>query len=111
VKAPVPCFVSIAFTLNGAAGATLPDSFLIKDDLAQYVNRLGFCGRLSASTLLDIIHNRLSGKISVSAIDMNGEILRPDGTTRRIRSSEVLLVPDESGKNGYSEDGWVHLEP
>jgi len=96
VKAPIPCFLSLSFTLNGAAGATLPDAFAVKDALADYVNNLGFCGRLHASDLLDIIHNFLTGKISVSAIDMFGQIRRPDGTIKPLRSSEVLIIPDES---------------
>ena len=96
VRAAIPCFVSVAFTLQGPAGATIPNSFNIKDDLASYVNALGFCGRLPASALSDIIHNYLSGKVHVSAIDMNGQIFRPDGTIRHLRDTEVLIIPDES---------------
>ena len=94
-KAPVPCFLSLAFTLNGAAGATLPDPYTIKTALASYVNNIGFCGRLHASDLSDIIHNYLSSKVSVGAIDMFAQIRRPDGTIKPLRSSEVLVIPNE----------------
>lgn len=76
----------------------MPDPYEVRDNLASYVNNLGFRGRLHASDLLDIIHNSLSGQLSVSAIDMNGELLRPDGTVRRLRSSETLIIPDESDR-------------
>ena len=96
VRGIVPCFVSLAFTLEGQAGAVLPDLFDVKNSLAQYVNRLGFCGRLHASALSDVIHNFLQGKVNVSAIDMNAQILRPDGTMRSLRDFAILIIPDES---------------
>lgn len=111
IKAPVPCFVSLAFTLEAPAGAPIPDPYAIQSDLANYVNNLGFTGRLHASALLDLVHNRLSGKIAVSAIDMNGEILRPDGTVRRLRSSEVLIVPDESERMVSARTVGFFLDP
>jgi len=94
VKAPIPCFVSMAFTIEGPPGATTPDPSVIADDIAGYVNNLGFTGRLSASAISDIIHNRI-GSLTCSAVDMYGQILRPDGTIKSLRSSEVLIVPDE----------------
>lgn len=95
VKAAVPCFVSLSFTLQGKPGEKLPDAETIKTALAQYVNTAGFCGRLHASALSDIIHNYLTGKVAVSAIDMFGQIRRPDGTVKLLRSTEVLTVPNE----------------
>ena len=96
VRATIPCFVSVAFTIQAPAGAELPEPFAIQDDLATYVNSLGFCGRLPASALSDIIHNHLASKVHVSAIDMNGQIFRPDGSVRHLRDTEVLIIPDES---------------
>ena len=96
VRAAIPCFVSLAFTIQAPAGATLPDPFAIQDELATYVNSLGFCGRLPASALSDLIHNHLAAKVHLSAIDMNGQIFRPDGSIRHLRNTEVLIIPDES---------------
>jgi hypothetical protein len=89
--------VSIAFTLQAKAGEVVPDAFTIKNDVASYINNLGFTGRLHASNISDIIHNNITGHVSVSAIDLHGQLLRPSGTIKRLRSSEVLLIPDESG--------------
>jgi hypothetical protein len=98
VKAAIPCFVSIAFTVQGKAGEPLPDANAIRTALSNYVNTLGFCGRLHASALSDIIHNFITGRVAVSAVDMFGQIRRPDGTVRNLRSSEVLVIPDEADR-------------
>lgn len=95
VKAAVPCFVSLAFTLQGKPGEPLPDPNAIKAALTNYVNNTGFVGRLHASALSDIIHNFLSNKVAISAIDMFGQIRRPDGSVKPLRSTEVLKIPDE----------------
>jgi hypothetical protein len=95
VKAAVPCFVSLAFTLQGKPGEPLPDADAIKAALTDFVNNTGFVGRLHASSLSDIIHNYLEGQVAISAIDMFGQIRRPDGTIKPLRSTEVLQVPDE----------------
>lgn len=96
VRAAIPCFVSIGFTLEAKPGEPLPDPYAIKDDIANFINTSGFCGRLPASAISDLVHGHLSGKIMVSAIDMHGQILRPSGTVRDLRSTETLIVPDET---------------
>jgi hypothetical protein len=95
VKAATPCFVSLAFTLQGKPGAQLPDIAAIKAALATYVNNLGFCGRLYASALSDIVHNYLPENVALGAVDMFGQIRRPNGTVKPIRSTELLVIPDE----------------
>jgi hypothetical protein len=111
VRAAVPCFVSLAFTLEGQQGVALPAAATLQNALASYVNNLGFNGRLHASALQDIIHNYLTGKVAVSAIDMNGEILRPEGSLRRIRSSETLIIPEEPEKMLTSRTVVFILDP
>lgn len=93
MKAAIPCFVSLSFTIEGRAGEPLPQAYEIKDDLAQFVNTIGFCGRLYASELADRIHNYLTGKLAISAIDMFGQIRCPDGTVESLRSTEALIIP------------------
>lgn len=95
IKAPIPCFVSLGFTLLGKAGAALPDALAIQQALASYVNRLPFTGRLFGSALATIIHGYLSDGVTVSGLDMFAKLLRPDGTIRTLRSGDVLVVPDE----------------
>lgn len=95
VKAPIPCFTRLSFTLEAKPGAELPDYSEIQQALARYVNSLGFTGRLSASSLTAIIYASLSAGVTVSAIDMFGQIQRPDGTFKTLRSTETLVVPEE----------------
>lgn len=95
IKAPVPCFLSLSLIIDTQPGALLPQASEIKDALAAYVNRKGFAGHLHASNLHDIVHDYLPGSAAVSHTDMFGQILRPNGSLRPIRSSETLRVPDE----------------
>lgn len=95
VKAPVPCFTRVSFTLEAKPGTVLPDYTQIQTALAAHVNSLGFVGRLSASELAAIIYGNITGKVTVGTIDMYGRILRPDGTVRPVRSTETLLIPYE----------------
>lgn len=95
VKAPVPCFLEVSFTIQLQAGQSIPGLSAIKTALAQGVNRYGFTGRLPASYLADIVHNSLEGTAHLTAIDMLGRIRRPDGTILQLRTTETLVVPDE----------------
>ena len=95
VKAPIPCFLSLSFTIQLKQGQATPDTGEIKTQLARTVNRYGFTGRLPASLLSDVIHNHLEDVAAVSSVDMFGRIRRPDLTYKYIRDTETLIVPDE----------------
>jgi hypothetical protein len=95
VKAAVPCFTQLSFTLEANPGAATPDTDAMATALAAYVNELGFSGRLTASALADIVHDYLDADITSSAIDMFGQIRQPGGTIVPLRSTEVLTVPDD----------------
>jgi uncharacterized phage protein gp47/JayE len=95
IKAPVPCFLEVFFTVQLKSGQTTPDLDTIKTALAQGVNRYGFTGRLPASLLSDIVHDSLEGVSHLTAVDILGRIRRPDGTTRQLRTTETLVIPDE----------------
>jgi hypothetical protein len=95
VKAPVPCFVQLHFTIHKRSGEPDPDLDRIRDALATEINRIGFIGRLDASRLQDVVHAYLRNDQTVSAIDMLGRIRYPDSSVRYLRSSERLDVPDE----------------
>jgi hypothetical protein len=97
VKAPIPAFTTINFTIYKQSGETDPDTGAIKDAICEAVNTVGFIGRLYASRLSDTIHAYLTNATSVSAIDMHARIRRPDGTATYLRSAEVLTVPDDPG--------------
>lgn len=111
IRGVVPCFVSLAFTLHGESGLALPDGTAIQNALAAYVNTLGFRGRLEASALADLIHDYLPAGMALSAIDMFGQIRRPAGTVRSLRSTEALIVPDESASMVSARTVGFILEP
>jgi len=96
IKAPVPCFLQLTFTIHQQTSESPPDETAIKSALCEVVNATPFTGRLYASHLHDTIHAYLSNASSVGAIDMFGRIRRPNGTTLYLRDDTVLTVPDES---------------
>ncbi len=95
IKSPVPCFMRISFSVQLKPGQEVPDTSTIANNVAALVNRYGFTGRLPASAISDVVHNSLSGVAHIGAIDLLGDIRRPDGTIRRIRTTETLIIPDE----------------
>lgn len=94
VKAPVPCFLTLNFTVNKKTGQADPDVEAIRNAVCEAANTIGFVGELYASQLQDVIHNHLANGQTVSAVDMHGRLRYPDGTIRYLRDSEVLTVPD-----------------
>lgn len=95
IKAPVPCFVQLSFTIFRPIGSDDLDTDAVKDALCAEVNTVGFVGKLYASRLLDVVHNFLSNDDSVGAVDMYGRIKYPSGDDLWIRNSEVLTVVDD----------------
>lgn len=95
VRAPVPCFMQLNFTLHKGAGVADPDQSSLKNALAAAVNRVGFTGRLFAGALQDVIYAYLPDGVSCGAIDMFGRLRYPDGQTKYIRDSDILVVPDD----------------
>lgn len=100
VKAAVPCFTGISFQLATEANELISDSTLasIKQAVVDAVAAVGFSGQLHASTIESAVHKYLTGRQAVSQLDMFGRIRRPDGTTAYIRSSDLLLLPDDPGR-------------
>jgi hypothetical protein len=94
VKAAIPCFLSLSFTLQRRRTTATVDTDAITGDLVDYVNQTGFVGKLYASDLINVIAPHLPSSISVGNVQMFGRIVSPDGTTRYVRSDEVLTIPD-----------------
>jgi len=96
-KAPIPCFLTISFNINKRASVVVDQPTIdgICISVAQLVNSLGFPGQLYASLISDLVQQQLPDGAYLGAIDMFGTIRRPDGSLRRIRSTEVLVIPDE----------------
>ena len=98
VKAPVPCYLRLSFVVYKKLTDVAVDTTAVKTALAEKVNKLGFSGRLAASTLHSVIHSYLEPSQTVSAIEMFGAIRRPDGTKKYIRNFDVLEIPAEPSK-------------
>lgn len=95
VRAPIPCFVQLSFTINKPTTVDTPDLDAIKNALTQAVNQVDFTGQLHASSLFDVIHGFLSGGASVGSIDLFGRLRYPSGTIRYLRSPDVLIAPED----------------
>jgi hypothetical protein len=98
IKAPVPCFVDITFTINKAAGDAAPDVDGIKAALVSEVNNMGFIGRLDGSHLVDLVHNFIIDDVSVTDLDLFGRVRRPDGSIQYLRDADSLAIPEQPDK-------------
>lgn len=93
VKSPVPCFVSLGFTLYGPPGAPQPDLETLKSALVSFINRAPFSGRLFASDLTKVIYDNIPTGLSVSALSLLGRLLQPNGTRAVLHHPAVLEIP------------------
>ncbi len=98
IKAPVPCFVQVSFTINKAAGDAEPDINGIKNAVVATVNETGFIGRLDGSRIVDVVHNFIQNDVSVTDLDLFGRIRNPDGSVQYVRDADSLVVPDQPEK-------------
>lgn len=95
VRAAVPCFVELNFTIKKKTAEETPDTDQIKADLVGVINNLGFSSSIPGSTVLHTIHKHLIGTQTVVGLDMAGTIRRPDGVTVFIQSGESLDIPSD----------------
>lgn len=95
VRAAVPCFTKISFTIRKDAASVTPDLAAIKTALVEAVADVGFSGQLHASLISGVVHKFLTGKQAVGAIDMFGRILRPDGEETFVRDNTILQIPHD----------------
>lgn len=111
VKAPIPCFVQLSFSITKQATEDAPDLTPIKDALVEEISNVGFIGRLYASQLHDVVHSYLTDGTNVGAVDMFGRIRYPDGTEKYLRSPEVLEVPDDPANMVTAKTVQFYVEP
>lgn len=98
VRAAIPCYLRLSFVIYKKITDAEPDLTGIKSALADKVNKIGFNGRLAASTLQSVIHGFLTSTQTVSGIEMFGNIRLPDGTNKYIRNFNLLEIPTETDK-------------
>ncbi len=95
IKAPIPCFVQINFTVNKKYSDQTPDLEGIKQEVMSAVNAVPFVGRLDASQICDAVHGYLRNSMSITGMDLFGRIRRPNGTDYYLRDSQSLVVKDD----------------
>jgi hypothetical protein len=111
VRAPVPVFMTLSFTISKKNNAPDPDLDGIANALAAEVNNVEFTGRLAASQLHDVIHGFLDTASVVGNIDMFGRIRYPDGTRKFVRSSEVIEINGPAEQQVSSRTVQFFLDP
>jgi hypothetical protein len=104
VKAPIPCFVSLSFTVTKRNGEADPPVSRVQNDLARYVNGLGFPGALNASSLSHVVSGNLASTQSVGVITMTGRLLRPGDIT------DTDLTSESSETSTNSSEGLPTIE-
>jgi hypothetical protein len=95
VRAAVPCFTSLSFTIRKDAASSMPDLNAIRRALVAAVADVGFSGQLHSSLISGVVHRYLTGKQALGSIDMFGRIVRPDGQNEFIRDNTILKIPDD----------------
>lgn len=95
IRAAVPCFTKISFSIRKEATALPLDLAAIKAAIVAEIQNVGFTGQLHSSTISGVVHRFLTGRQALGAIDMFGRIRRPDGTTQYVEGSALLEIPDD----------------
>lgn len=95
VRAAIPCFTKISFTIRKDAASEMPDIAAIRSAIVKAVSNIGFSGQLHASVISGAVQPYLKGKQAIGAIDMFGRILRPDGKATFVRDNTVLHIPHD----------------
>lgn len=111
VKAPVPCFVVVQFTVVKQPGQADPDLAAIADAVAAAVNAVGFTGYLSASVVTAAAAPLLLPGQTVQAMDLLGRIVYPDLSNVTVHDPEALVVPEDPAVMVGSRTVQFFLEP
>ena len=111
IKAPVPAFLTLSFTIYKANAQGDPDTATIANALADAVNNVGFVGRLYASELTNVIYGFLLAGENISAIEMLARIRKPDGSQATLHSTEVLTVPADPANMTSDKTVQFFLDP
>jgi 2-keto-4-pentenoate hydratase len=93
VKAPIPCYTSIALTVNYDVAKTAPTVADVQNAVASGINALEFPGSISASLVDQLVHNAISNVVNVTAVMLTGSIRNIDGTLTPLVSPSVIAIP------------------
>lgn len=92
VKAPVPCYVAVRFTVVKSHTQADPDLSALADAVAAAVNGIDFVGRVYAGQLQDVIHGYLPQGASARDVDIYGRLRTPSGEVRYYRGNDVMAI-------------------
>jgi hypothetical protein len=95
VRGAIPCFATVAFTVNYKRNTTPPNVASIQTAVAAAVNDLGFTGKLPRSLIDQVLHDLLTNIVSATGYTLTGSIRRPDGTTVVITDPQELIIPND----------------
>jgi hypothetical protein len=97
VRAAVPCFLTVAITLDRDNTSLTVDEDAIANALVDYVNALGFPGKCYTSQLSAVVSPLLTAGVHLHSLHMAGDILAPTDNVFSVTDSgaSVLEVPDE----------------
>jgi len=95
VKAPVPCFVTVIFTLYSPTPVAASQLTAMQSALAAAAQNTGFTGQLYASALQAALAPLLTQGQYAGAMNLSGSLRRPDGSRASLSSTDVLTVPDD----------------
>lgn len=94
VKAPVPCFLSLSFTITKTAVTADPDTAGLAAALCAVANGLGFARKITASQFYAAAAPYLAAGQTIGRLDMIGRIRQPDGSVLYLRDDQTILVPN-----------------
>lgn len=96
VRAPVPCFVSVAVRLYRHPSSPAPDLSQAARICAARINRLGFRGRLTTAWLAEALQELFGPATEIMEIVLHGALHRPDGVWQYFHSNQALEIPLEA---------------
>lgn len=95
VKGAIPCFTTMAITINYRNGTTAPSVTTIQNTVAAAVNSQGFIGTLATSFIQNLLYSTIDNIVSVASLTMVGNIRNPSGTITVIIGTPNLTINDD----------------
>lgn len=98
VKAPIPVFTMISFSVELRTGMTSPSIPAIQDAVAAAVNRLAFGNKLTAAVISTAVTPLLPAGAGLSQIAMSGRVRHSDNSITNVIANDVLTIPTDPAK-------------
>lgn len=96
VKAPMPVFVSVSFTVQLRPGMAAPDTAAVQQAVADAVNGLGFGNKLSSVTVSSAVSPLVEVGAVITNLQLAGKLRYADNTVVLLSSGSLLVPPDDA---------------